>query len=361
MANKMPLMIGEPALRGYLLEEALAWLLRNSGYRLLTADDQDRQLVTNGNTLRVQGRGAQHQVDVLGQFALTPAFSLPIRMFIEAKFRRQKSDLPDVRNAHGVVHDINENFVSIGNSRPRRRYFYAYALFSTSGFTEEAQAYALAQQISLVDLSGHSFEWLRTAVRTTAKRLHQWGVGRHSGSFHIGDFRQSLRAPLGTPVEPQPVLYQRSVEKGSRVPFDSPDTDRITQGFVDALGARNGTTELLLGFPAAPFILTLHADDPQRFIQYADRHPAHRIQLRRTSSGKQAEWSVSPQGDPGSYRLAFDLPDRVELWIEDNDRERIQFIKMQFLPHTAIYRQDGNQTKIYQLLYQPGELRRASR
>lgn len=110
-------MIGEPALRGYLLEEALAWLLRNSGYRLLTADDQDRQLVTNGNTLRVQGRGAQHQVDVLGQFALTPAFSLPIRMFIEAKFRRQKSDLADVRNAHGVVHDINENFVSIGNSR----------------------------------------------------------------------------------------------------------------------------------------------------------------------------------------------------------------------------------------------------
>jgi hypothetical protein len=33
-------------------------------------------------------RGASHQVDVLGEFALTPAFSLPIRMFLEAKFNR---------------------------------------------------------------------------------------------------------------------------------------------------------------------------------------------------------------------------------------------------------------------------------
>lgn len=28
-------------LRGYLLEEALAWLLRNTGYRLLVHDSQD--------------------------------------------------------------------------------------------------------------------------------------------------------------------------------------------------------------------------------------------------------------------------------------------------------------------------------
>jgi hypothetical protein len=34
-------MTNRAVLRGYLLEEALAWLLRNSGYELLTEKDQD--------------------------------------------------------------------------------------------------------------------------------------------------------------------------------------------------------------------------------------------------------------------------------------------------------------------------------
>jgi hypothetical protein len=42
-------------LRGYLLEEALAWLLRNTGYRLLVHDSQDPdELVMEGNTLLVR-------------------------------------------------------------------------------------------------------------------------------------------------------------------------------------------------------------------------------------------------------------------------------------------------------------------
>jgi hypothetical protein len=61
--------------------------------------------------LVVRGRGADHQADVLGNFALTPAFSLPIRMFLEAKSYSASCGLPIVRNAHGVIHDVNENFV----------------------------------------------------------------------------------------------------------------------------------------------------------------------------------------------------------------------------------------------------------
>jgi hypothetical protein len=68
--------IAETTLRGYLLEETLAWLLRDSAYELLTARDSDPELVTQGAELRVRGRGATHQVDVLGQFAFTPAFSV---------------------------------------------------------------------------------------------------------------------------------------------------------------------------------------------------------------------------------------------------------------------------------------------
>ena len=46
-------------LRGYLLEEALAWLLRNAGYRLLVHDSQDLdELITKNGALHVKGRGA---------------------------------------------------------------------------------------------------------------------------------------------------------------------------------------------------------------------------------------------------------------------------------------------------------------
>ena len=37
----VPAMTYRAVLRGYMLEEALAWLLRNMGYRLLVHDSQD--------------------------------------------------------------------------------------------------------------------------------------------------------------------------------------------------------------------------------------------------------------------------------------------------------------------------------
>ncbi|MGC4778634.1 hypothetical protein [Micromonospora chalcea] len=100
-----------PATRGFVLEETIAWLLRYSGYRLLTALEDDRdELGLAGNGLLVRGRGADHQADVLGEFTFVPPFSLPIRLFVEAKFRVATCGLEVLRNAHGVVRDVNENF-----------------------------------------------------------------------------------------------------------------------------------------------------------------------------------------------------------------------------------------------------------
>jgi hypothetical protein len=50
-------MVYQAALRGYLLEEALAWLMRNTGYRLLVHESQDpAELVMAGNGLCVRQR-----------------------------------------------------------------------------------------------------------------------------------------------------------------------------------------------------------------------------------------------------------------------------------------------------------------
>ncbi|MEU7357513.1 MULTISPECIES: hypothetical protein [Streptomyces] len=142
-------MVQERVLRGYLLEEVVAWLLRSSGYELLSAaDDKEtnpahRVLEQRPSGLAVRGRGAWHQADALGEFRYVPPFSLPVRLFVEAKFTGRNVRLPTVRNGHGVVHDVNENMVTSVHgtepSRPRPRYHYSYAVFSTAGFNREAQ------------------------------------------------------------------------------------------------------------------------------------------------------------------------------------------------------------------------------
>ncbi|MBP2067582.1 restriction endonuclease [Streptomyces iranensis] len=182
-ADRVQRVITEAALRGYLLEEVLAWLLRSSGYEVLTAkDDQDKKpwrvLEERNHGLVVRGRGAWHQADTLGEFRYVPPFSLPVRLFVEAKFTQNRVRLPTIRNGHGVVHDVNENVMTTvaaasgSPRRPRTRYRYSYAIFSTSGFTQDAQEFALAHQISLVDLSMPDFAKLRTLVSDTAEAVH---------------------------------------------------------------------------------------------------------------------------------------------------------------------------------------------
>ncbi len=189
-------MVGAAQLSGYLLEETLAHMLQTSGYRLLGADDDKASLVWGGNGLRVHGRGADHQADALGDLRLAVPFSLPIRLFVEAKNLGSPIRLEVVRNAHGVVHDVNQ-FVPPTDShaerlRQLRRVQYRYSIFSTSGFTADAQKYALAHQISLVDLSGpawgHLGELLRAGARVAIVRMPNAQVSQVA--------RHALRASL---------------------------------------------------------------------------------------------------------------------------------------------------------------------
>jgi hypothetical protein len=350
-------------LRGYLLEEALAWLLRNSGYRLLVDESQDPdELISTGNGLSVKGRGAEHQADVLGEFAFTPAFSLPIRLFLEAKFTRQKTDLPVVRNAHGVIHDINENFVHGPGQRLRKRFRYVYAIFSAKGFTANAQDYALAQQISLVDLSGASFSWLLDAIEATASDLYELQERYRVQGFPVNWIRGELRRELGTlPVRGElDYAFQLPETQGYGFAESArPVLNRLT-------GALLGRTraELLMGFPAAPFVLPLAVGDVTRFLNYASVRPDHRVRLRRADQGTHSEWRVSPAGQEEEYLLTFNLPDHLESWISEHEEHRAsrtRAVKKQFLSDIVIYRMEGDSLQTFQLHYEPGELSRRRR
>ena len=106
-------MVSESALRGYVLEEVLARLLSQSGYRLLVEASQDDDALRDGrHGLLVRGRGSDHQADALGELLIPIPFSFPLRLFVEAKFRGDRVGISDVRNALGVVSDVNEHFAS---------------------------------------------------------------------------------------------------------------------------------------------------------------------------------------------------------------------------------------------------------
>ncbi|MEU4578669.1 hypothetical protein [Nonomuraea sp. NPDC023979] len=359
-------MITKAALRGYLLEEVLAWMLRNSGYRLLVDVSQDPyELVMNANGLCVKGRGADHQVDVLGEFAFVPAFSLPIRLFLEAKFTRHKTDLAVVRNAHGVIHDINENFVHGPGNKLRKRCRYVYAVFSASGFTTAAQDFALAQQISLVDLSGASFTWLLSSIESTAEKLLVIAEKYKMKKFPVMWMRSRLRSMLGTMPD-----ISRDDEYYATNAFEvAEEVEGSLGGLVHALMERR-RVELLLGFPAAPFILPLAVDNIEQFLDYARNHPDHIIRLWRTGEDSRAEWAVSPMpqewtlgfsAPSATYRLTFNLPKRFETWISENEENRVsrvRAVKAQFLSEIVIHRIEGDGLRAFQLRYQPEDLHR---
>lgn len=360
-------MASEETLRGYLLEEALAWLLRHTGYRLLVHDGQDAtELTREGNGLRVRGRGADHQVDVLGEFAFPPAFSLPIRLFLEAKFTGKKAGLNTVRNAHGVIHDINENFMRGPNARFGKRYRYVYALFSASGFTPEAESYALAQQISLVDLSNRAFDWLRDAVETGGRQLFPLQANYDVSTFPVNWMRGQLRVLLRTLPDPMPAGFSLPETDAQRF------AERAKPILLEFAGRlmRDATAEFLLAFPSAPFILPITARNVRGFLDFARRHPSHAIRLRRTGSGSQSEWLARPslkdEGDLASitgeeYLLTFNLPKRFEDWIDEHDkrRDRRSLDKARrFLSNIVIYRMEMNSDVLetFQLRYDPNDM-----
>jgi hypothetical protein len=144
----------------------------------------------------------------------------------------------------------------------------------------------------------------------------------------------------------------------------------LLDGLAEAL-LEHQQNELLLGFPAAPFILPLVTSNIQEFLDYARVDPEHAVRLRRMGVGHAAEWVVSPtdQGKddlfddylPG-YRLTFNLPDRLESWIGDNEEYRInrtRAVKREYLSDIVIYRMEGDNLHTYQLKYEPTELRRS--
>lgn len=167
-------------IRGALLEEIVLFLLQQSGYRTVDRAGIDLSLHDGHSGLEVIGRGEHHQIDAVADFIVSPPFSHRQRLLVEAKCYRadRPVSIDVIRNAIGVLKDVSEFHPGMQSPRGRRtrhqgfhcddlrclscasnnrerhpRYHYQYAVFSTSGYTVNAQRYAFAQDVFLVPLA----------------------------------------------------------------------------------------------------------------------------------------------------------------------------------------------------------------
>ncbi|MEV1111251.1 hypothetical protein AB0I95_21840 [Micromonospora sp. NPDC049751] len=348
-------LISADALAGYLLEEAIAFLLSSNGYRLLQDSDADEQALRQaGHGLLVRGRGADHQADVLGDLLMPTPFSLPVRLFVEAKNRGSKVGLAEVRNAHGVIDDVNQQYsteLSTSYRHPLRRYQYRYALFSAAGFKREAQSYALAQQISLIDLSGPAFEPLIATVENAAKQVLDEAVDANLATFPVRQVRLALRTAFSS---------VRAEMATTRVPHEGKDEGLPADVLASwarqvaaALQAPETGEELILGFPAAPFILAMHPDSMEDFEAFIAEYGSYiPVDIGFGREGARGDWTITPIADPDAFRLSFGLPGALETWllsVPEQERRRAADARQLLLPTISLFLED----RLVQLRYQP--------
>jgi len=135
--------------------------------------------------------------------------------------------------------------------------------------------------------------------------------------------------------------------------------DRISPliGRVRAFG------ELFVGMANGPFLLIMKADEPARFLEFADENPTHEVFITFESAASQPDQResryqtiVRPALQPEAYRLTFGLPKILEDQILLDENRGIRLapgVKKRFLSEITVYRRAGERDVIYRLVYTP--------
>ncbi|MCL1489672.1 MAG: restriction endonuclease [Pseudanabaena sp. Salubria-1] len=185
------------AIRGLLLEEILLNLLSASGYLIVEYDSNDITLKTRSSgVLEVKGRGSNHQIDAIASFSISPPFSYPVRLLLEAKFYNEKVGIDIVRNAVGVLKDVSEFWAVVNNKIFKPRYHYQYAIFTSSSFTKQAQEYAFAQDIYLIKLENNQYFYPVIEALRNLSYTDFSGEDDKNIEIDLSGLRKNIRASL---------------------------------------------------------------------------------------------------------------------------------------------------------------------
>ena len=347
--------IKKETLRGYILEEVVAHLLRNAGYRLLTNPNQDPDsLAWERHGLVVHGRGTTHQADALGQLSWIPAFTYPLRLFVEAKYRDSPTGLPTVRNAVGILLDVNQFNIPTAPNRNlipiRQKYQYVSAIFSTSGFTNPAADMSFAHGISLIDLGTPDFAAVRSGIDETADLLIESFSGPEAPrrAKFVHNLRTALRHSFET-ISDEPPEQDRELQ------------DEIRDRLGETIQVTRATRELFVGMANGPFMLALQADDPNAFLEFARNRPTHNVHISwRRSDNEGRTWHITPIPQQQDYRLSFNLPEALGDWIfnSENVQQTALNVKERYFSEIMIYREAQDRDLLVRLRFNKREIER---
>lgn len=235
-------------LKGYLLEIALSHLVKKSGFHYINKENRQDIILSKGN-LCIRGRGGLHQCDALGELEYNIPFSVSHRLFLEAKFKRDKVDISVVRNGIGIVGDVNQNMVTVDMEDSElcmKKYHYLYAIFSTSGFTKDAIKMALAYDIFLVDLGGDIYLGLREAITEAVDRLYYEGI--NIPTKLIREYKEQFREGVFD----------------IKVPVEGPDNP----GILDLISKTREFPNLIFGYTGSSTTILLKPENEESFISY---------------------------------------------------------------------------------------------
>jgi hypothetical protein len=314
-------------IRGSLLEEIVVLLLARSGYRRVLAGEEGTQ---NGRAgLEVEGRGTVHQIDALVTPFHSHPFIYPIRLMVEAKCEAKPVGLATLRSVVGGIFDINQNYFADrlprGQEVRMQRFNYHAALFAANGYSDNAEKYALAHQVFLIDYSHVAS--MRPVVNALLElEIEDFGeLAQAGGRRNLTRLREGFRTMIGDQGAAAGIFSQRGLNKTS---------DRLIPAIRELRGSYYGMIEGLY-----PVHLISRREIAPRLIRQQPIIPCE----VRVSEDEQT-WAFEPsqilRASPDFFHLEFTIPEfiadmlnaRTEQQLEENARwRRIMNIKQQHL------------------------------
>ena len=299
--------------KGYLLEIVLAKLLKVNGYDLVTStDNEDNEIVDlPRNGLNIKGRGAYHQFDSLGTFRITPPFVYPIRLFLEAKFyTNNKVGIDRIIMGIGILQDVNTNYSTVDMTSQELKlpkYNYNYALFSTSGFTDDAQRLAIAHKVYLMDLSSGYYSWIRDFINQVVDKLfadHNI-TDDHISSDIFNDYKKNFSREINNLIDNQ--LDRWIVFENQRSVVDE---------FVNQM---QNAGSMYIASTKSTQIIALIPNDDEKFRKSLRRNPHQEVTITWNETERNV-WVINPTeyDNDTNYELTFQLPFVIREYIFNN-------------------------------------------
>ncbi|MDT2830697.1 hypothetical protein P7H62_05305 [Vagococcus carniphilus] len=309
--------------RGYLLEIMLEKLLKVNGYNVITQPD-NCDIFIKGNGLNLRGRGGFHQFDSLGTLRITPPFMYPLRIFLEAKFYSDGSNvgIDVVRKGVGILQDVNTNYSTVlmnDNELSLPRYNYNYTVFSASGFSKGAQLYAIAHKIYLVDLDNEFLIIKRGITGLVDWLFNELGTDEDIEKSEFNNFSNHFRE----------WLYNTDIDFNQSYFGKGGNEYRYNLNLIET---EMSEKSLYLASTNSPQLIPLVPDDDSQFKESLRISPHQRVQI--TWNQENENWIVTGSDTNISFRLTFKLPDMFAEYIfteNNNIQERAYDVKESML------------------------------